>query len=292
MVVLDTWTGKQISVTGCTIGDEEERSAGLVAAAGRFLAGCEGGAALVDAAAGTKTRLPELSGEWQAIGTRYVEGSADRHACRHSAGEEKKEARGEGESELTCIALYDIANGRVSYRPESQIPSLDRPGAPVVCSAFRAKLIMHGRFDSTPGGFAFGEGLLAETVNRGEAPVKRIRIRHCKGPSKTISTTSEPRDLFLAGGLLTWDTGQAGADVNEEEGTSRGKLWSYQTSTGRRSSLSLPQTTVLGTRKVRGEYGYSSHAGKTLFWIAATKVENTGRGVSVKASAVYAARPR
>jgi hypothetical protein len=152
-----------------------------------------------------------------------------------------------------------------------------------------------GRFDPNRGGFAFGESVLAETLNHGEAPVTRIRIRRCNGHSKTISTAPEPRDLILLGSLLTWDTGHAGTDVNTEaeaEGgdTHRGRLWSYQTATHTRRSLPLPQTTtIVGSRKAHGVFGYSSHAGKTLFWIAARTLY-LGKDVNVETSAVYAAR--
>lgn len=296
LVVLDTWRGEKQSYAGCAIEGEEGHAAGLVAAAGRFLVRCgaETGTVLLDAATGAKTKLPEPdSGEWRAIGSRYVEGNADRRVCKHSTSEEKREALGEGpEGELTCIALYEIATGTLSYRPGSQIAELDRPGAPVVCSAFRTRLLANGgRFDTNPAGFGFGEGALAESVNHGEAPVKRIRIRHCRGRSRLISTAPGPRDLFPAGGLLTWDTGHAGADFNageEGEDTSHGKLWSYQTATGRRRSLPLPRTTIIGSRKVQGVFGYSSHAGKTLFWIAARTLYSN-KVVGVETSSVYAA---
>jgi hypothetical protein len=290
VIVLDTRSGKQRSFAGCSIEGEEERSAGQLAAAGRFLAGCEGGTVLLNGATGAKTRLPEPpQGEWRAVGARYAEGSADRHACGHSRSEEQKEARGEGESELTCIALYSIASGVVSYRPESQVPDLDRAGAPDVCSALRTKLFARGRFDSSAGGFAFGEDTLVESVKRGEASGNGIRIRRCDGHSKTISAVAEPRDLFLLDGLLTWDTGHAGADLNAGgASTRRGRLWSYQTSTGRRDSLPLPQTTIIASRELHGVFGYSAHAGRTLFWIAATKAD-IGKGVTVEASAIYAA---
>jgi hypothetical protein len=289
IVMLDTRSGKRKSYPGCSIESEEERSAGQVAAAGRFLVRCGESTSLLAAATGAKTQLPQPPyGEWRAIGTRYVEGIAIHQACTHSASEEQKAAR--GGSELTCIALYDIATGALSYRPESDVPELDRVGAPVVCSAFRAKLLVDGRFDPDPGGFAFGEEMLAETVHHGEAPVKRIRVKHCDGRSRVIST--EPRGLFLVGGLLTWDTGHAGDDVNAQaEGgdTHHGRLWTYHTATHARRSLPLPQTTIIGSRRVHGVFGYSSHAGKTLFWIAAKKV-NAGKGVTVETSAVYAAK--
>lgn len=293
IVVFDTRSGRRKSYPGCSIdNEEEERSAGLVAAAGRFLVGCGQSSALLAAATGARTQLPQPpSGEWRAIGTRYVEGIAINKACRHSASEGRKEAH--GGSELTCIALYDIATGAVSYRPESQVPELDRPGAPAVCAAFRPKLLAEGRFNSNPGGFAFGEELLAETVRHGQMPVKRIRVKRCHGRSRVISTASEPRDLFLVGGLLTWDTGHAGTDVyaeDEGEDTHHGRLWSYQTATHRRHSLPLPQTrTMVASRKVHGVFGYSSHAGKTLFWIAASFV-NGDKGLNVETSAVYAAK--
>jgi len=43
---------------------------------------------------------------------------------------------------------------------------------------------------------------------------------------------------------------------------------------------------------MRGALGYSSHAGRTLFWIAATRLVQEGEkgGPTLAASAVYAAK--
>ncbi|HEV7528131.1 MAG TPA: hypothetical protein VGO29_04485 [Solirubrobacteraceae bacterium] len=46
---------------------------------------------------------------------------------------------------------------------------------------------------------------------------------------------------------------------------------------------------MVDSETVHGVFGYSSHAGKTLFWIAASFV-NGGKGLNVETSAVYAAK--
>jgi hypothetical protein len=57
-------------------------------------------------------------------------------------------------------------------------------------------------------------------------------------------------------------------------------------------SVPLPQTTVVSTGpgpSVRGVFGYASHAGNTLLWIAATGMGGN-ETASVETSAVYSAR--
>ena len=297
IVVLDAVRRKQVSYLGCTLaGARYDPPAEELASAGRFLVVCSEGFALIDAANGALTPLPKpagiYDGEWVAVGARYAQATADPLDCPHSPAQASKGDTGEGPA---CSALYDIETGALSYRRESQVANLDRRGAPTICRALRAKLAREGRSVSFPGGFAFGEDLLAETVQRGEAPVRSIRIRGCQG-SKVVPTVPEPRDLLLAGGLLTWDTGHAGEQYDAEatdstEHIGSGRLWSYRVANGMRRSVALPlESTIVPPGRVRGVLGYSSHAGRTLFWIAARRV-GVDEVSFVETSAVYVAWP-
>ncbi|HEY0517573.1 MAG TPA: hypothetical protein VGD00_10665 [Solirubrobacteraceae bacterium] len=292
VVVLDTRTGKRASFAGCEVGGENEEQ-GPVASGGRFLVTCTDGISVLNAANGATTLLPNpkglLGGGWKAIGTRFVEGGAVPQDCHHSAREVKEESHYEGGPR--CIVLYDLATASISYRPGRQISDLNRPGAPTVCEALRRKLGAD-LANAFPRDFAYHDGLLAETVQHGEAPIKRIRLTGCHHHTKLIATAPEPANLTIAGGLLSWDTGHQATVSHEEENIRTGRLWTYQLATGRRHSLPLPLLdTISGTEKQHGALGYSSHAGPTLFWVAATRLVEEGKGgPRLAASAVYAAK--
>lgn len=290
IVVLDSRTGKRKSYAGCSLVNEEEEQ-GPVAGAGRFVVRC--GAAperLLDVRTGIETPMPTPNvGEWGVAGTRYVEAlgrevySPELHDCGLSASEVRGEA--------ACIPLYDIATGAVSYRRPSQPPDIDRPGAPPICRALGVKLLRaEARLSARR--FAYHDGMFAEAVPNGEAPIKRIRLTGCRGHTKLIATAPEPANLIIADGLLSWDTGHQALVDHEGEDIRSGRLWTYRLTTGRRRSLPLP---LLRTQsvpgKIRGVLGYSSHAGTTLFWIAATRIVQEGKGgPTLAASAVYAAK--
>lgn len=293
IVVLDTQTGKRVGYAGCSLFGEAEGSS-PVAAEGRFLVTCKDGTAVLSAASGATVVLPDpkgpLGGEWKTIGKRFVEGSADPHDCNHSAREVKEESRYEGGP--ACIAVYDLGAASISYRPGSQIPDLDHAGAPPVCRALRSRY----RADREGASFdrvAYRDGVLAESVRRGDGAGKRIRLTGCGHHTKLLATAPEPENLVLAGGLLSWDTGHQAAVDHEGEDIRTGRLWTFRLASGRRRSLPLPLVTTLTPfGKMRGALGYSSHAGRTLFWIAATRLVQEGEkgGPTLAASAVYAAK--
>jgi hypothetical protein len=292
IVVLDSRTGKRKSYAGCSLVNEEEEQ-GPVAGAVRFAVHCGEDEELLDAKTGTKTLLPAPNiGTWSLAGERYVEAfantdvvSPDPQDCGLSAKEVRMEA--------ACIGLYDIATGAVSYRRPSQPPDINRPGAPPICRALRGKLLgAEARLSARR--FAYHEGVLAEAVQHGEAPIKRIRLTSCRGHTKLIATAPEPANLIIADGLLSWDTGHQALVDHEGENIRSGRLWTYRLASGRRRSLPLPLLDTLSvTEKIRGVLGYSSHAGATLFWIAATRLVQEGKGEpTLAASAVYAASYR
>jgi hypothetical protein len=140
IVVFDTRTGHRAAISppaGCELYDHNASDLATPAAAGRFLLACSEGSALLDVGSGAVKTLPSPMGPfnsgWVAVGGRYVEWTADQHACRQTSSE--------GRRRVPCTALYDIATGVVSYRPESQLPDLDRRGAPPICRTLREKLI-------------------------------------------------------------------------------------------------------------------------------------------------------
>jgi hypothetical protein len=293
VVVLDTRSGRQVSYAdGCSLASEQG-APGPPAAAGRFLATCAGGVSLLSAATGAVTALPQpagpYDGEWREVGTRYVEGNADLHDCAHSAKEVREESRYEGGS--VCIALYEIATGALSYRPGSQVPDLDSPGAPSVCRAQRGRLLS-ARRSLAIGEFAYSQGLLV-TLNNAK---NRVSIGGCHGRQTVLAAGGEAENLDLAGGLLSWDTAHAGVSPPvgiggvEERVIYHGTLWSYEPATRRRRGCQLPrETTSLPNRNIHAVLGRSAHAGKTLFWIAAATV-NGDETRTVETSSVYAAR--
>jgi hypothetical protein len=155
IVVLDTKTGRRRRLdVRCPL------MGGAPAAEGRFLLECGSGeTALLDVRSGVAVSLPSLAapsyGEpgWTGAGARYVVGKgANGPGCR-------KLKRHEG-----CLALYEIATGRVSEVAETLSPDPDRPGAPPLCPALRRRV------------FEFGES---------EDPKARVRSPHSAATSPT-----------------------------------------------------------------------------------------------------------
>jgi hypothetical protein len=304
ITVFDTRTGDERDLTsGCNLIEEDLREGhSLLAAAGRFLAYCANGISVLDARTGIATLLPPLETlmyrgslpppEWSAIGSRYVQGGSLPATCRQSSNEKRHG--------VLCVALYDLATGQVSYRPQSQLPDLDRPGAPPICARLRQKplteQIKHGERE-----FAYGDGYFAKPGGR----LRRdVRIERCHGRPTILPESggpeNEPENFDLRDGLLTWDTAHPGFEFNEyphSEGAdrTRGMLYSYDLSTGRRHDWKLPRLPVRETNgrfSVVSVLGYSTHTANMVFWIATTAGETTRGGVEVKSSAVYAARTR
>ena len=298
VVAFDTRTGAQRRLdlpVGCELASEEERESGRDAAAGRFLLNCRGGrsveSALLNGRDGMIMPLPNAA-DWTAVGTRYVLGVSEASTCVQSRSEQ---AIGE-EHGLPCLALYDLASGRVSYRPPSLWPDIDQAGAPI-CPRLRQKplteQIKHGERE-----FAYGDGYFAKPGGR----LRRdVRIERCHGRPTILPESggpeNEPENFDLRDGLLTWDTAHPGFEFNEyphSEGAdrTRGMLYSYDLSTGRRHDWRLPRLPVRETNgrfSVVSVLGYSTHTANMVFWIATTAGETTRGGVEVKSSAVYAA---
>jgi hypothetical protein len=302
ITVFDTRTGDERDLTpGCSLIEEDLREReGQLAADGRFLAYCANGISVLDVRSGIVTVLPSLETlmyrgslpppEWSAIGSRYVQGGSLPDTCQQSSSEKRHG--------VLCVALYDLATGQVGYRPQSQLPDLDRPGVPPICARLRQKplteQIKHGERE-----FAYGDGYFAKPGGR----LRRdVRIERCHGRHTTLPESggpeNEPENFDLRDGLLTWDTAHPGFEFNEyphSEGAdrTRGMLYSYDLSTGRRHDWTLPRLPVGEIDSgfsVDSVLGYSTHTVNMVFWIATTAVEITKGGVEVKSSAVYVAR--
>ena len=299
VVVFDTRTGAQRRLdlpVGCELANEEQRHNGRDAAAGRFLLSCRGGrsleSALLNGRDGTTIRLPNTA-DWTAVGTRYVLGVSEASTCVQSRNEL---AIGE-EHGLPCLALYDLASSQVSYRPPSLWPDIDQAGAPPICPRLRqeplTEQIKHGDRE-----FAYGDGYFAKPGGR----LRRdVRIERCHGRPTILPESggpeNEPENFDLRDGLLTWDTAHPGFEFNEyphSEGANRtrGMLYSYDLSTGRRHDWKLPRLPVRETDRrfsVVSVLGYSTHTANMVFWIATTAGAVTRAGVEVESSAVYVA---
>jgi hypothetical protein len=292
--------GEIVPPAGCELYDLTAAEQQTPGASGRFLLHCDKSSALLDVRTRAVTPLPQPRGpfnnEWHALGTHYVEGTADEHACRQSRSERR---RG-----LGCLALYDIATGIVTYRSESKLGDLDRAGAPPICRRLRGKLIAE-RLTGSPGRAVYSEGLVAKPAGPGgEAPLDRVVIERCNGRRTVLFGRGEPRgigrgepeNLDPRGGLLTWDTGRPGAFVQDEEigevapgGLAQGTVTRYQLSSRRRRRWSLPRLPLYTgyPQPTIGVFGYSTHTASTIFWIAAQTVE-AGHGSAVTAASVYA----
>ena len=291
VVLYDTRTGRQSDIgapMGCGLGGEEPNQVGPEAAAGRFLLQCGKGEGLYDVRSGTVTLLPAGSeeGPWLRVGSHYVEGQG-RHNCRQSRVERE---------DVLCRALYDIATGIVTFRPEHEWPDLDRAGAPSACPKL-LRILLPESPATTEGEYqvardaVYSDGLLATFGARRH----QVKLERCGGHATILHCSCEPVDFDLGGGLLTWDTGHLASeyDYNEAYGidVSHGRLWSYDLHSHRRQSWTLPRRPLVlnnGFPPRLGVFGWSTHTSNTVFWIAALELERGERDL-IGAWAVYAA---
>jgi hypothetical protein len=292
VVVLDTRTGAQRRLglpDGCELANEEQRQIGRDAAAGRFLLDCviagKRESSLLDATDGAVTQLPSGTASvvvgWTAVGSRYVLGQTEASACNQSPAERSQR--------VDCLALYDLATGKVTYRAQSQWPDLDRPGAPAICLRLRSKVIAYERNRNTRE-FDYSDGYFAAPAARG----RKVQIARCKGRQRALpSRGGEPENFDLRSGSLTWDTGHPSGELQlEGEGTNTGSLTAYDLSSHRLTRWTLPHLPVRETTRgfsIVGVLGYSTHTANMVFWIATTAGGVTRAGVEVKSSTVYAA---
>jgi hypothetical protein len=293
IVVFDTRTGHrgEIATPGCELEDQGKPSGeGFRGAAGRFLISCSRVIELLDIRTGALTTLPSGEGRpspsgeygpsWSVVGSRYAEGSDAKDRCRQTKDEVKRRAE--------CIALYDIATGVMSDRPQSQVADPDRPGAPPVCPALVARLVEENLVLGEAPWLdlaGYSDGILAAEASR------PIRIYRCHGRPMTLPSYGEDRNLQLRGGLLSWDSGHNAATFQEGDDASHGTISSYRLATGERQRLALPRIRVLmGEHPTPRVFGYSTHAANMLFWIATRTVALGKAGVTVATSTVYAGK--
>jgi hypothetical protein len=282
IVVLDMVTGQTREIPGCSVPDIEQpfNPNGWPAGHGLFIIYCGNTSELYNARTGAVKALPggEFGPSWQVVGARYLEGVASATDCRQDAMEKREQDN--------CIALYEIATGRVSYRPHSQISDLDRPGAPLVCPALRKKVLANIGIKAGD----YTDQLFGE-------PSEPIRIWRCHGRPIVVRHSEGSEHLNLHGGLVSWgNVWNVIACANEEcplSAVRHGTVSAYSLYTRRRWTFTPPARKVdlRLSHKVLGVFGYSSHTHTMLFWIA-TRTLSFGNGgpPTVATSAVYAAK--
>jgi hypothetical protein len=274
IVAFDTQTGRRWTAQagGCALDDAAASGDGLPAGDGRFLALCGSATQLLDVKTGTMTPLPSAAEDpsWVAVGSRYVEGRATKDKCRQN--------RVEVREQQPCVALYEIATGAVSYRPQSEAADLDRPGAPLICKVIRS------RFDEDR--VLYSDGVLALPGQT------TVRIYRCHGRPKTLKAPRNAVDVQLSGGAISWDTGVHAEELPDPSEGLHGALTAYSLRSGRRREFSLPRIRVAGIPEHPGPgvFGYSTHTAGTVFWVAARTVIPGREGVTNGTSEVYAAR--
>jgi hypothetical protein len=284
----DTERGRQREITvpaGCHLESQEveERAAG---AGGRFLLACQDVWRILDVTTGALRSLGAPGGDrgtWSVVGSRYVEGFAFAGGCRQS--------RKERANDDPCIALYDLATGALTHRPQSQVGDLDRPGAPIICRRLRSKVIAAREAVHDGGILAYADGVFAERVGRGG-----IRIERCHGGGAFLGVRGDVENIDVRSGILTWDTGHPAEDFQAESvepGTdiNHGNLWRYDLASRRRQTWTLPRIPLVEEHPIPRVLGYSAHTRKAVFWIAARKVGGE-RDIAVEASSVYTASTR
>jgi hypothetical protein len=259
ITVLDTVSGRRIQIRGCHLFDlaNQVDFRGWPAGHGRFIVFCGGASELLDARTGTMRVLPrdESGPSWNVVGARYVEGQANAANCHQNAAERHRQE--------SCIALYEISTGVVSYRPQSEVGDLDRPGAPAVCPALRAKVLA----DTLAGLGDYSDQLFGE-------PGEPLHIWRCHGRAIAVHKPGLVGNLNIHGGLASWDGGHDATECIGGEcslsAVRRATVSAYNLSTGRRWTLKPPLRRVeVGlSHPVLGAFGYSSHTRRTLFWIA------------------------
>jgi hypothetical protein len=323
VTALDMRTGERRTFSApCPLmeGDPGPENGGAPAAAGRFLLECgEESRALLDVRTGDTTTLPSLAPDpyygygpiWAAVGSRYVTGSAG------TSGRCPNRRPHEG-----CEALYAIGTGKVTDVAQRLVPDPNRPGAPPLCHALRAKAFVLSKHEFQPdvlaatyfgygeGELVYPEGLLREDIAE---PLEHLHLDRCHGASSLIPTHSvsgTDRDgnvlnIVLADGLVTWDTASFSEDYAEEPEQSaavfgKAAVVAYDLRTGVRRSWSPPAlrltVTEVGTGRLTREtgiFGYAAHTASDVVWVAergdTRSCAEKGCSTTVKDSAIYVA---
>lgn len=238
--------------------------------AARFMLECGSGTqAVLEAQSGATVDLSRGAGapyEWISTGRLYAE---SRSTCGNGG----------------CVALENLRTGAVSLRRHSALYDLNRAGAPAlaVCGPLRSRF-SRARQIAERGYFAFAEGVIGLPTRSDEG----AELARCKQKPRILQKGAMPRDFQLGSGILTWDTGYPlSASAPEEALSGPARLDSYRLLDGSRREWSLPSTTVSGLGGGPQPYGYSAHAGNTVFWVAATSVFGGEAGVTLDQATIY-----
>jgi len=241
--------------------------------AGRVVLGCGPGRQMVlQVQSGATVDVSRGAGagyEWISTGRLYAE---SRPTCGNGS----------------CVALENLRTGAVSLRRRASLYDLNRAGAPAleVCGPLRGRLARALQI-AEPGYFAFADGALGLATKNDEA----VELTRCKRRPLILQRRVTPRDFQLGSGILTWDTGYPLRESAPEEALpGPATLNGYQLQDGVRHQWRLPSTTVSGIGDGPQPYGYSAHAGNTVFWIAATSASGGEAGIALDQSTIYDAR--
>jgi hypothetical protein len=271
MVLYAASTGQTREFPGCFAGGSASEYEPDQGAAGMLLIGCAGHPYLLSAKTGSLRPLPRPAGTlWRRLGSHYVEGEAEPASCGLATSALGSEAR--------CRALFDIATGAISYSREDRVPDLSRPGAPEVCKALRTRLLYsmnHGDFAA----FAYGPEWLFTAASEGS----RIRLRGCQNRVTSIPSGGYPEDFCFGAGILTWTVARSGPSARSEEESGphakkrllNGRVGEYDVTRHRTASFAAPRSHLNDDGShYYGVFGYAAHAGRNIFWIAATKTNS------------------
>lgn len=281
LVVLDTSSGRRTSVpmpAGCLLVNGYEGGLFATSAEGQALITCSGGReeALLDERSGAVRSLPGTETAWGWLGTRYV--------------------RGNEKGENTVV--FDLATGSVKRIGNFEYVDLDEPEAPgpsSACPALRPLLTRQSRAMVVGGGVAaaYEDGVFAGPLgNHGN-----VQIARCSGARTVLRgqrvrgvRQGGPRDFDVRGGVLSWDTGVAPEEVDEEEIRPRGfapRVEAVSLASGRRRSWKLPRRYV---ERTTGAFGYSTHTSNTVFWVATRTAGSAGEaGPMVETYSLFSA---
>jgi hypothetical protein len=196
--VLDSSDGhlRTVPSAGCSVPAlEEEEEPQLADSDGTFMLECGSNTyAALYARTGRVQPLP-AGYDWRRIGSLYAEQGAD------------------GREEPCHTTIIDLATGALSVRAAPRIYDLDRPGAPALPICARLRQGVHTVLKGGEEVGVYQPGMFVHEVFERSM----IVIERCSGPQTTLHPDSDPRDLQLGHGLLSWDTGLPPREERPEE---------------------------------------------------------------------------
>jgi hypothetical protein len=269
--VLDSSDGhlRTVASAGCSVPPPEEAEIPQLAPSdGAFLLECASNTYAALYARTGRVQLLPAGYDWRRIGSLYAEEGA------------------KGCEEPCHTTIIDLATGALSVRGAPRIYELDRPGAPALPICARLRQGVHTVLEAGEEVGVYQPGMFVHEVFERST----IVIERCNPPQTTLHPESDPRDLQLGDGLLSWDTGLPPREEGPEENA---VLTAYSLRYGSQRSWPLPLVSVKESVETPARlaiWGYSAHAGDTLFWEAVTEGEYTFNSWVATRFALYAVR--